>query len=52
MYLDMGTIIGITIALASSTALLVLTTLANAKLQERNRYLREVVKGYQREYRA
>ena len=48
MYLDVGTVFAIMIALAFSTVLIVLTTLANAKLQERNRYLRDVVKDYQR----
>jgi len=49
MYLDMGTVFAIMIALASSTVLLVLTTLANAKLQERNRYLRNFIKELPRE---
>lgn len=48
MYLDMGTVFAIMIALTCSTVLIVLTTLANTKLQERNRYLRDVVKEYQR----
>ena len=48
MYLDMLTVYGIMIALAFSIGLITLTSIANAKLQERNRYLRNVVKDYQR----
>lgn len=48
MYLDIATVFGISIALTASGVLLILTTIANAKLQERNRYLREVIRDYQR----
>jgi len=48
MYLDMLTVYGIMIALASSIGLITLTSIANTRLQERNRYLREVIKDYQR----
>ena len=44
----MLTVYGIMIALAFSIGLITLTSIANAKLQERNRYLRNVVKDYQR----
>ena len=46
MYLDMGTVFGIMIALTMSTGLLVLTSIANYKLQESNRELRNAIKWW------
>ena len=48
MYMDTGTIIGITIALGASLFMIFILAYANAKLIEENRYLRRRLRAWRK----
>ena len=48
MYMDTGTIIGITIALGASLIMLFILAYANAKLIKENRYLRRRLRAWRK----
>jgi hypothetical protein len=48
MYMDTGTIIGITIALGASLIMMFILAYANAKLIEENRYLRRRLRAWRK----
>jgi hypothetical protein len=48
MYMDTGTVIGITIALGASLIMMFILAYANAKLIEENRYLRRRLRAWRK----
>jgi hypothetical protein len=48
MYIDTGTIIGITIALGASLFMMFILAFANTKLQQENRYLRQRLRAWRK----
>jgi hypothetical protein len=48
MYMDTGTIIGITIALGASLFMIFILAYANAKLIEENRYIRRRLRAWRK----
>ena len=48
MYIDTGTIIGITIALGASLFMIFILAYANAKLIEENRYIRRRLRAWRK----
>ena len=48
MFMDTGTIIGITIALGASLIMMFILAYANAKLIEENRYLRRRLRAWRK----
>jgi hypothetical protein len=48
MYMDTGTLIGITIALGASLFMIFILAYANAKLIEENRYLRRRLQAWRK----
>ena len=48
MFMDTGTIIGITIALGTSLIMMFILAYANAKLIEENRYLRRRLRAWRK----
>jgi protein-S-isoprenylcysteine O-methyltransferase Ste14 len=50
MYLSMAEVLGITIALASSIVLIVLTTIAHYQIQKENKFLRSRLRAMREHY--
>ena len=48
MFMDTGTVIGITIALGASLIMMFILAYANAKLIEENRYLRRRLRAWRK----
>jgi hypothetical protein len=48
MYMDTGTLIGITIALGASLFMIFILAYANAKLIEENRYIRRRLRAWRK----
>jgi hypothetical protein len=48
MYMDTGTVIGITIALGASLFMIFILAYANAKLIEENRYIRRRLRAWRK----
>ena len=48
MYMDTGTVIGITIALGASLIMMFILAYANAKLIEENRYIRRRLRAWRK----